>query len=243
MLNRSTAQLLNHSVAALSIAVVLLATAAPATADTVPLEISTGPSLFYLDQSPLRRTGDPFETDQPVHTGWHLEIAAVIDSEWAEDHPEYVPPERRAQLRRLETVRYAPPYLAAIPRSLFLSPKLGDTGVYGATWELLHIGAGTRFGDLHVGVGAGLLMTYAFVDSDGLPSSFHLLRPGVDLGLSARLPITDTVGLTAGWSSHLYLPQKIGGGLFEVGDAGENLWHVGEPYVLLNYRFDYPLPK
>ncbi|MFB6351244.1 MAG: hypothetical protein ABEN55_08585, partial [Bradymonadaceae bacterium] len=237
MPSRSPARLLGRSFAVILLAAIGLPSAA--SADTVPVEISSGPSFFNLDQSPLTRDRGALADDQPWHFGWRLEMAAIIDSEWAKDHPEYVPPERRRQLRRVENVRYSPMYLALIPRSLLISPKIWNTGIYGATWEILHLGGSVQIGDVDIGLGAGLLLTYAYVDSETLSSPYYFLRPGSDIGLSVRVPLSDKVALSAGWDVHMYLPQKVGGGVFEIAKNGGNLWHISEPYLLVHYRFPY----
>lgn len=223
--------------------VILLAacSATSAAATTVPVEVASGPSFFNLDRPQLSGQPNALAADQPWHFGWRLELAAVIDEEWAEENPGYVPDKYRSRLKQLGEVKYSPAILGLIPRSLFISPKFWNTGIYGATWEFLHAGIGASIGEVSVNVGAGAIATYTFVHSDTLSSPFHFLRPGLDLGAHLFVPFSEKTGLSVGWDSHLYIPQRIGGGLFEIGGTRENLWHIGEAFVAFHYTFPYKM--
>ncbi len=220
---------------------IAIAVPASAAATEVPVEVATGPSFYNLDRPQLGGEPNALAADQPWHFGWRLEIAAVIDREWARENPEYIPEQHRERLQRVERVRYSPAFLSFIPRSLFISPKVHNTGIYGATWELLHAGIGATFGDARLNVGAGLLATYTFIHSETLPSPFHFIRPGVDLGAYLFVPFGNGIGLSVGWDSHMYIPQRIGGGVFEIGGARENLWHIGEASLALHFTVPYQL--
>ena len=211
-----------------------------AEAVTVPVEVATGPSFFQLDTPRLGLSEPgPIAADQPWHFGWRLEIAAVIDRQWAREHPGYIPPEYRARMQQMEEVRYSPAILSLIPRSLIISPKIWDTGIYGATWEFMHAGLGISLGEARLNVGAGLLFTYAFMHSENLPSPFHFVRPGLDVGAHVYVPFSEEAGMSIGWDSHMYLPQEIGGGVFEFGGDNGTLWHIGEAFVMFHYIFPY----
>lgn len=212
-----------------------------ARAVTVPVEVATGPAFFQLDRPRLGGDPNAIAADQPWHFGWRLEIAAIIDREWAREHPSYVPPQYRERLAQLGEVRYSPAVLSLIPRSLIISPKFWDTGVYGSTWEFLRVGIGGGLEALRLRARAGLIATYAFMHSDGdrLPSAFHFFRPGLDLELGLYVPIGEAGGFSLGWTSNMYIPQAIGGGIFQfTGDRGV-LWHIGEAYALIHVQFPY----
>lgn len=204
----------------------------------VPVEVGTGPAFFQLDRP---RFGDrgPIADDQPWHFGWRLEIAAIITREWAREHPEMVPPKHRARLQQLDRVRYSPTVLSLIPRSLIISPKFWNTGIYGSTWEFLHLGFGLTLGRAHLNAAGGLIFTYAFMHSETLSSPFHFVRPGLDLGIDLFVPFSDRFGMSIGWDSHLYIPQTIGGGVLDFGADGPALWHIGETFVMFHYTFPF----
>lgn len=212
-----------------------------ARAVTVPVEVATGPALFQLDRPRFGAEPNALAADQPWHFGWRLEIAAVIDEEWAREHPAYVPPQHRKRLAEVGEVRYSPAVLSLIPRSVIISPKFWDTGVYGSTWEFVRVGVAGGLEAVRIRARGGLIGTYAFMhsDSDRLPSTFHFIRPGLDLELGLYVPIGDAGGFSLGWTSNVYIPQAIGGGVFQfTGDRGV-LWHIGEAYALLHVRFPY----
>lgn len=212
-----------------------------ARAVTVPVEVATGPSFFQLDRPRFGAEPNAIARDQPWHFGWRLEIAAVIDEEWAREHPQYVPPQYRGRIRQVGEVRYSPAVLSLIPRSLIISPKIWETGIYGATWEFLRVGIGAGLENLRLRARGGVVATYAFMHSDAasLPGAYHFFRPGLDLELSMYIPIGETAGFSLGWTSNAYLPQAIGGGLFQFsGDQGV-LWHIGEAFALVHVQFPY----
>ena len=215
---------------------------AAASATQVPVEVATGPAVFNLDRPQLGGNPNAIAADQPWHFGWRLEIAAKIDSEWAEEHPHLIPEQHRGRLKGDSVVRVSPAELSAIPRSLYISPKVWNTGMYGATWELFHAGVGLRLGEVQLGVGGGLIFTYFFMHSDTL-DNFHFVRPGLDLEVKAYIPFADDAGMSLGWSSHVYIPQAIGGGVFDFGgsDTTTPLWHIGETFVMFHYVFDMNL--
>lgn len=221
------------------VGVAITATPTSTRAVTVPVEVATGPSFFQLDHPRIGGEPNALAEDQPWHFGWRLEIAAVIDREWAREHPEYVSPRQRARIEDIGEVRFSPAVLSLIPRSLFISPPVWETGLYGATWEFLHAGIGANFDSARLGVGGGLIFSYAFMHSETLPSPYHFVRPGLNLGASFYVPVAETAGFSLGWDSHAYIPQAIGGGVFDFsGDLG-TLWHIGEAYLMFHYVFPY----
>jgi len=214
-----------------------------ARATTVPVEVATGPTFFQLDRPRPGSGRNAIAADQPWHFGWRLEIAAVIDEEWARENPSYVPPGQRERIAEFGEVRYRPGPLSVVPRSLIISPKVWDTGLYGATWELLRVGIGGGLEWLRLRARGGVVATYAFMHSeaDGLAPNFHFLRPGIDVELGLYIPFGEAGGFRIGWTSNIYVPQAIGGGIFQFGGTRGSLWHIGEAYALLHFRFPYEL--
>lgn len=209
---------------------------------TVPVDVGVGPAFFSLG-NPLQ--GDqllsgPIVEDQPFHYGLRFSMAAIIDYEFVRTHKGLVPTKYRSMFKPGSEVRYTPGILAIIPRDLIISPKTNNTGVYGATWQLLHVGIDLLKGSKsRLGVGAGLLATYAYIDSDAFASPTHFLRPGVSVGLDFGTMFNDSFGISAGWDSNFYIPQDIGGPILQAGEADASLWHIGEAFVMLHFRFPY----
>ena len=140
----------------------------------------------------------------------------------------------------MREVRYSPSLL--IPDALIISPALENTGVYGVSWRpisaglTLFDGAGAR-----MQLAAGLLLTYAYIHSSlaQIPAT-HFARPGIDLGAELELGPRQPFSLSIGWASGFYLPQELGGfGLGTEGELADVLWHVGQAWVKLHFRFPY----
>jgi len=135
-----------------------------------------------------------------------------------------------------------------IPDALFISPKTRHTGLYGVTWRPLSIGLSLlQTGTVRFNLSAGLLLTYAFLHSD-LPAlrDTHFLRPGLDVGGEIELAFSRSFLISFGWFSGFYIPQ--GFGTFGMGAFGdrqnsttlrETLWHFGQGFVKLHFRFPY----
>ncbi|MCE9671981.1 hypothetical protein LY474_29665 [Myxococcus stipitatus] len=193
----------------------------------VPVDVGVGPAAFLF-------FGPVFE-DQPLHTGLKLSVEAVLDKEWLRKNARAIPTRYRKYARSLDEVRISPSLL--IPDALILSPKLRDTGMYGATWKPLALTLPLSSGDARLAVGTGLLLTYAYLHSDTLPAT-HLLRPGAELGLELEVALSRTVLVSLGWESALYIPQELGGlGLPD--RLRDGIFHVGQAYLQLHVRFPY----
>lgn len=204
---------------------------------TVPVNVGLGPSWNMI-------TG-PIQEDQRFHYGLRVDLYAVIDKETIKRFKHRIPKKYRGMASRMREVRYRPSIL--IPDHLFISPKNGNTGIFGMTWRpfglnLPLIDSST----LRLGVGAGLLLTYAHISSniDGMQESTHFFRPGVDLRAELVLQLSPGFLLSGGWSSGFYLPQKIKGegrGFAALGSPKNDdcIWHVGQIFAMLNFRFPY----
>lgn len=198
---------------------------------TVPVDIGVGPAGVFFN--------GPVGAEQPLHFGLRLSITAIIDREFATKHQRLIPRQYRRQIRQMTEIRYRPAELALIPSSLMLSPKVANTGVYGATWRWVGLGIAPIDNPVRVGLGAGVIFTYAYMHSETLFSSMHFLRPGVELTLDFEVPVTQNTLLSAGWASQLYIPQTLNGSILEVGGFNNSIWHIGQAFLKLHYRFPY----
>ncbi|MCP3104652.1 hypothetical protein LZ198_37890 [Myxococcus sp. K15C18031901] len=193
----------------------------------VPVDVGVGPAAFLF-------FGPIFE-DQPVHTGLKLSVEAVLDKDWLRKNQRAIPTRYRKYARSLNEVRISPSLL--IPDALIVSPKLRDTGMYGATWKPLALTLPLSSGPARLAVGTGLLLTYAYMHSSTLPST-HFLRPGAELGVELELALSQSFLVSLGWESALYIPQELGGlGLPD--RLRDGIFHVGQAYLQLHVRFPY----
>jgi hypothetical protein len=205
---------------------------------TVPVDVGVGPAAYVIN--------GPIFDDQPIHTGLKISIQAIIDQATIKAHQDRIPPSFRQQALRMREVRYTPSIF--IPDTLIISPKYRNTGIYGVTWRPISISVPLVDTDaVRLGLGAGLLLTYAFIYSD-LPEipTTHFLRPGIDLGAELEIAITPSCLVSLGWSSGFYVPQGLGTlGLGPFGDTRDwdglrqTLWHFGQGFVKLHFRFPY----
>lgn len=206
----------------------------------VPVDVGVGPSAYYF----FGPVNDP---RWPIpHFGLKLDVQAVIDRELIARNASRIPAGMRRAARSVDEVRISPSLL--IPDALILSPKVpsfGDTAIYGITWRPISAGlpllgrpargASSR-ATSRVTLGAGLLLTYAFVQSDSLPTT-HFVRPGVDLMLEVELAASESFLVSFGWASQLYVPQRLGS--FGIGPLSESIFHVGQAFLQLHFRFPY----
>jgi hypothetical protein len=211
----------------LLLSMLLLPTLAAAQRVTVPVDVGVGPAAFLF-------FGPVFE-DQPIHTGLKLSVEAVLDREWLRKNQRLIPKAYRKQAQRLDEIRISPSIF--IPDSLIISPKLRDTGMYGATWKPLSLGLPLSSSPARFSVGAGLLLTYAYLHSDTLADT-HFLRPGASLGVDLELRASKSFLVGVGWESAFYVPQELGGlGLPD--RLSDGIFHVGQAYLQLHFRFPY----
>jgi hypothetical protein len=214
--------------------------ALPAQAEpiTVPVDVGVGPAAYVIN--------GPVFDDQPIHAGLKLSVQAIIDQATIRAHQDRIPASVRQQALRMREVRYSPSIF--IPDTLIISPKLRHTGIYGVTWRPLSVGLPlVDTGSVRLGLGAGLLLTYAFLYSDlsEIPTT-HFLRPGIDLGAELEIAVTPAFLVSLGWASGFYVPQGLG--TFGMGPFGDThdwdglrqtLWHFGQGFVKLHFRFPY----
>jgi len=214
----------------LAAAVLLAAPAVHAAKVKVPVDLGLGPAGYHF----FGAVGD----DQPVHYGLKISLEAVIDKELIKRNRSKIPASYRAMAGSMEEVRFSPSIF--IPDALIISPKLEQTGIYGVTWRPVGLNVPLIKSGVRLTVGAALLLTYAFLYSDTLPTT-HFVRPGLDLGAELEIPITKSFLVSLGWSSGLYVPQKLG----ELGmgtlpdELDQTIWHAGQGFLQLHFRFPY----
>lgn len=201
---------------------------------TVPVDLGIGPAMYLVSGR---------VADDQLHAGLKISLQAIIDQQTLRAHPDRIPPRFRAQVLRLKEVRISPSIL--IPDALIISPKIRNTGIYGVTWRPLSVTLPLVQGDSgRLALGAGLLLTYAYLTSDlpDLPTT-HFLRPGIDVGAELEIAFGPHFLVSAGWSSGFYLPQELGsfgtGELDSPGALDRTLWHFGQAFLKLHFRFPY----
>lgn len=215
--------------AALAAAGLALAPASRAAEVEVPLELGVGP----VTHTWLGAVG----TDQFVHGGIVITSDIVLDRAWLRDNKDRVPERWRSLAGVVDEVRIRPvPYL---PESLILSPRMNGTGMIGASWRPLSVGVPILTSPVKVGVDAGVRLTGLVMWSRTLPSeadpkTTFFLRPGLDLGADAVLPIDEMLSIRLGTDAHAYVPQGIG--TFGIGDPGERMWLVWRTFLEFRVR-------
>jgi hypothetical protein len=222
--------------AAAAVVALLFAGATHAAEITVPADVGFGPAFYVITGEVAR--------DQPVHFGLKLSVQAIIDQATIRQHQDRIPLRYRRQALHLREVRYSPSIL--IPDSLFISPPIDHTSIYGVTWRPISVGVPlVDTGSTCLRLTAGLLATYAYIDSDlvTIPTT-HFLRPGIDVGADLEIMFTPSFGVSLGWASGFYVPQVLGGfGLAaegkSVGVGPDTLWHFGQAYLKVHVRFPY----
>ncbi len=210
-------------------ALLLLPALASAEEITAPVDLGIGPALNWF-------TGE-LSRDQIAYSGVKFSLAAILDHDLIAAHINRVPKEYQAMALSWDEYRYRPTIL--LPDSITISPKVSHTGMYGATWRPLDIDFPLARRQTNLDLSIGLIFTYTFIHSD-LFASTHLLRPGIDVTLHWEIPVSDTFLVSMGWMSQFYVPQKVGGDIFELGGFDDkSIWHVGQVFVMLHFRFDY----
>lgn len=198
---------------------------------TVPVDLGIGPAVHMI-------TG-PLQDDQTLHYGLKISLEAIIGRDLILQNLHRVPKKYRSMAKKQTEVRFRPGVLAVIPDTLYVSPRNARTAMYGANWRLL--GVGTGFGEaVRLALGARLNVTYAYIDSeDPKLGTTHLLRPGLSADAELEVPLAESFLVSLGWSSCFYPPQTVGGPVFEWGEVDESVWHVGQAFLKLHFRFPY----
>jgi hypothetical protein len=168
----------------------------------------------------------------------------VISQDTIRKNQNRIPPKYRKYAAGITELRlHRPGPAILIPDSIIISPKVayspnfgGNTGIFGASWK--PIGIGTYFGgeSARLNLSAGAMLTYAYIYSDVLPTT-HFIRPGLEARADIELMPSKSFGFSFGWASAFYIPQQLGG--FGFAPLDESIWHVGQAYFMLHFRFPY----
>lgn len=219
----------------LGIALVVLlcaARSAEAARVTVPVDVGAGPAVHLLN-------GRVFD-DQPLHFGLKFSVQAIIDKRTIQRNNNRIPKDYRKAALALDEARISPSIF--IPDTLFISPKVRNTGLYGVSWTPVGMDLPLfgKPGDvIRAGLSGELLLTAAFLHSDVLPTTFFL-RPGAGVGAHIELQFTKTFLMSVGWTSGFYVPQELGGfGLGNLDALDHSIWHVGQGWLKFHVRFPY----
>ena len=195
----------------------------------VPIDIGIGPSMNLV-------SGPVFQ-EQPVVTGIAFSAEAVLDNKTIRKFKNRIPAQYRKMALELDEVRISHPL---IPHEIFLSPvgPYGATvGMYGVVFEPLSVGMPLVSEPFSFRLGLGVVLTYAYVHSQVIPSPTHFLRPGLNPGAELEIPFSERFLVSFGWESQVYVPQPVGGGIFEIAPLDESIWHVGQGFLKLHFRF------
>ena len=215
----------------LVLAILAAAPVARAEQVTVPVDLGVGPAGFLFVPGPVY-------DDQKIHYGLKLSVQAIISQELIRRERNRIPAQYRQMAMQQKEVRLTPFPLTLVPESFFISPKLEHTGIYGATWKPMSIGAALGGGAARLGIDVGVVLTAAYLYSDGtLPNTFFA-RPGLSGQAELELMPTDVFGISLGWESAVYIPQKLGSFL-DVTPTNQAIWHIGDAFVKLHFRFPY----
>ncbi len=209
-------------------ATLAIACASPAFAAplSVPVDIAVGPAGLWFS--------DAIGDEQLGHFGLKIRLEAVLSREFIKKHINQVPANYRQLALSMAEFRFRPSLF--IPEELIISPKFLHTGMYGSTWRPLEVGLDLVSGAAPLSLEAGLDLTAAFIHSDSLGFSWiFMLRPGIDLQLEWEVPVSQEFHVSVGWQSALYIPQPLGGGVFELGGFdNRSIWHVGQLFILFH---------
>lgn len=196
---------------------------------TLPVNVGIGPAAFTL-------TG-PVADDQFFHPGLRIDVFAVISPELIRQNINRVPKKYRKQALGIKSeLRYSP--LWYLPESLILAPAFNNTGIFGVNFNPLSLSIPLSESP-RLSLSAGLLLSYAYIASDTLPSPTHFLRPGLGLKAEAEFPLSKSFLVSLGWQSSLYPPQEVGGAILEWGELDTSIWHIGQAFLLFHFRFPY----
>jgi len=206
----------------------LLLGLALATEVTVPVDIGVGPAFLGIS--------GPVRQQRTWHTGLSLTLEAIVDRKTIRKFKNRIPKKYRDFALRLDEVRIRPAWFL-VPETVFLSPKgPADTGVYGASWHLLGISVPLSTKPFRLAPEVAIPLTWIHIQSDSLPSPTNVVRLGIQGRVDLEIPITKGLLVSGGWSSDVFAPQPLGGGVFTFRPADEAVWHIGQAYAQLHVR-------
>lgn len=209
-----------------------------------PINVGVGPAAYFFNPGPVGE-------DQSPHYGIQISIAAVLDKRAIRKAKRKVPKKYRKLIGRQSEMRISH---ALIPDSLIISPRTQNTGMYGITFRPLALGIPLIRKPVRLHLGTGLRLTYAYIHTEyDSPTTAanaasrplaegetHFFRPGLDLRADLEIPFSKTFLMSVGWTSAAYIPQQVHGGDFwSLGDEDQRVWHIGQAYLMLHFRFPY----
>lgn len=199
---------------------------------SIPVQIGIGPAIHMI-------TG-PVQSDQLFHYGLKTYASAIIDNETIRANKRMIPKKFRSSILKAREIRISPMILALIPDTIFISPKINRTQMFGAVFRPVAFGISPLSNNwFRFDINAGLLLMYAYLESsDERIGENHLLDPGLDMKASLEFKLHRSFLLTLGWASQVYIPMELGGEFWKVGTKN-SFWHVGQAFLLLNLRFPY----
>lgn len=205
---------------------------------STPVQISAGPAAQFIS--------GPIQRDQVAHLGGRLALTGVMLEETMRQHWQCFPAKYRSMLRRPQEVRVKPLVASLIPSELIVSPKIKNTGIYGIGWHLIGVGVAPISGPVRFDIKLSLPIKYMYIHSDTLfDGPMHFLRPGLEGKAELEFLITKDFLFSLGWASQLFIPQRVGGPIFELGSIGDSIWHIGQAFFKLHLRVPYetPMPR
>lgn len=202
-------------------------------ATRIPVDVALGPAFHWI-------TG-PIQDDQAPHYGLKLSVKAIIDQATIEANKGRIPKKYRAMARNVKEARISPSIF--IPDTLYISPKTQNVGLYGINFRPFAFNI-PLMSTPRLTVGLGLDLSYIYIDgeTDDPETDLgvtHFLRPGLDLAAELEIPLSKTFLISAGWQSMFFPPQEIGGDILAWGELEDSIWHIGQAFVLLHFRFPY----
>ncbi|MEQ1571150.1 MAG: hypothetical protein ABMA64_36305 [Myxococcota bacterium] len=194
----------------------------------VPIDVGVGPAANLLF--------GPVRDEQSVLGGIAFSAEAVLDHQLLKKFKKRIPAQYRKQVLGMDEIRITHPL---VPRTIWISPKVGDATVemYGVQLRPVGLGLPLLDGPVRLDIGVGLIASYFYLNGDALPGPTHFLRPGIDPGIELEVPFSDTYLLSGGWTSQLYLPQPVGGSILEFGPLDASICHLGQAFVKVHLRF------
>jgi len=195
----------------------------------IPIDVAFGPAFHWI-------TG-PIQDDQAPHYGLKLSVKAIIDQATIKANKGRIPKKYRGMASKIQEARISPSIF--IPDTLFISPKTEKVGMYGINFRPIALNL-PLIRKPRLTIGLGLDLSYIYIDGEDADlGTTHFLRPGLDLAAEFEIPLSETFLISAGWQSMFFPPQEVGGDIFAWGELDDSIWHIGQAFVLLHFRFPY----
>lgn len=138
------------------------------------------------------------------------------------------------EVREVGRATYFRSGVPLVPDYAFVSPLRDATGmsVYGIGLRAVSFGMHPAGGLFRFGFSGGLDITYAFIETRRAGyAETHFFQPGLDIRGDVELDWDGPFFVSAGWVSIFHLPQS-----FEGRTEGPFLWHIGQAFLLGNFR-------